>query len=162
MEEWSVSPVAKPSFTVYLAGEIKTNWRDAIIEGVQALGLPVKFSTAQQHHESSDKCGVVILGAEEKRFWEDRKAQGINSLRNKILIKDCDILVARFVDRETFPQWEVAFEAGYAAALGKPIIILHPPEYDHMLKEPDAYAQAVCNTPEQVVRILRYVIDGTL
>lgn len=162
MEEWSVSPFAKDSVTVYLAGEIKTDWRDAIIDGVKALGLPVRFSTAQQHHESSDKCGTRILGAEEKRFWEDRKSQGINSMRNKILIKDCDILVARFVDRETFPQWEVAFEAGYAAALGKPIIILHPPEYDHMLKEPDAYAQAVANTPEQVVAILRYVIKGEL
>ncbi len=162
MEVWSQSPVAKEVFKVYLAGEIKTDWRDSIIEGTKTLGLPVKFSTAQQHHESSDKVGVTILGAEDKRFWEDRKAQGINSLRNKVLIKDADIVVARFVDREQFPQWEVAFEAGYASALGKPLIILHPPEYDHMLKEPDAYAQAVCNTPEQVVRVLRYVIDGKL
>ena len=46
---------------------------------------------------------------------------------------------------------------GYAAALNKPIITLHPAEHTHALKEVDAAALAVAETPEQVVEILSYV-----
>jgi hypothetical protein len=34
---------------------------------------------------------------------------------------------------EQYRQWNAAFDAGYAAALGKPLITLHPPEHDHAL-----------------------------
>jgi hypothetical protein len=47
-----------------------------------------------------------------------------------------------------------------AAALGKPLITLHPPEHDHALKEVDRAALAVAREPEQVVAILRYVVTG--
>ena len=58
---------------------------------------------------------------------------------------------------EKYKQWNAAFDAGYAAALGKPLIILHEAEHDHALKEVDAAAQATARTPEQVVEILAYV-----
>ena len=53
-------------------------------------------------------------------------------------------------------QWNAAFVAGYAAARGKPVITLHPPEHDRALKEVDRAALAVAREPEQVVEILRY------
>ncbi|MCA1680899.1 MAG: YtoQ family protein, partial [Actinobacteria bacterium] len=55
-----------------------------------------------------------------------------------------------------------AFDAGFAAALGKPIVSLHPPEHDHALKEIDRAAMATAETPQQVVEILRYVFEGEL
>ena len=50
----------------------------------------------------------------------------------------------------------------YAAALGKPLITLHDEDHIHALKEVDDAALAVAETPEQVVRILNYVIEGNL
>ena len=61
-----------------------------------------------------------------------------------------------------FVAWNAAFDAGQAAALGTPMITLHPPEHDHALKEVDRAALAVCREPEQVVAILRYVLNGEL
>ena len=63
---------------------------------------------------------------------------------------------------EQYKQWNAAFDAGQAAALGTPMITLHPPEHDHALKEVDRAALAVCREPEQVVAILRYVLNGEL
>ena len=63
---------------------------------------------------------------------------------------------------EKYKQWNAAFDAGYAAALGKPMVTLHPTEHDHALKEVDAAASAVARAPEQVVQALAYVIRGEL
>ena len=66
-----------------------------------------------------------------------------------------DVVVVRFGDK--YRQWNAAFDAGYAAALGKPVITLHGPEHTHALKEVDGAALAVAESPEQVVQILAYV-----
>ncbi|HEY9163035.1 MAG TPA: YtoQ family protein [Magnetovibrio sp.] len=147
-------------WTVYLSGEIHTDWRERIEAGVKAAGLPVDLVSPVTDHETSDKCGVEILGAEEKAFWEDRKGANVNALRTRTLIEDADIVVVRFGDK--YRQWNAAFDAGYAAALGTPIITLHDAELTHPLKEVDAAALAVAETPEQVVRLLKYAITGTL
>ena len=52
-----------------------------------------------------------------------------------------------------------AFDAGYAAALDKPIITLHDPELTHALKEVNAAAQACAQTPQQVIEILTYIVQ---
>ncbi|MCH8168140.1 MAG: YtoQ family protein [Proteobacteria bacterium] len=143
------------SWTVYLSGEIHTDWREVIQEGSDAKGLPVRFSAPVTDHGASDDCGVAILGAEESKFWHDRKGAGVNAIRTRTLIGQADIVVVRFGDR--YKQWNAAFEAGYAAALGTPIITLHDADLNHALKEIDAAAQAVAETPEQVVEILDYV-----
>ena len=148
------------SWTVYLSGEIHTDWREVIQEGSDAKDLPVRFSAPVTDHGASDECGVAILGAEESKFWRDHKGAGVNAIRTRTLIEQADIVVVRFGAR--YKQWNAAFEAGYAAALGKSLVILHPPEHDHALKEVDAAAQAVAETPEQVVEILDYVINGVL
>ncbi|MEM6546355.1 MAG: YtoQ family protein [Pseudomonadota bacterium] len=148
------------SWTVYLSGEIHTDWRNVIAEGAEARGLPVAFTTPVTDHAASDDCGVVILGAEQNKFWHDRKGAGLNAIRTRTLIEQADIVVVRFGDK--YRQWNAAFDAGYAAALGKPLIVLHGPDHAHALKEVDAAAEAVAETPDQVVEILRYVTEGTL
>lgn len=148
------------NWTIYLSGEIHTDWRDVIRAGTEAKGLPVSFSGPVTDHAASDDCGVTILGAEPDKFWHDRKGAGVNAIRTRTLIDKADAVVVRF--GEKYKQWNAAFDAGYAAALGKPLIILHPPEHAHALKEVDAAAEAVAETPEQVVAILEYVINGAL
>jgi YtoQ family protein len=147
-------------WTVYLAGEIHSDWRDAIRAGVERLDLPVTLTGPVTDHGASDDCGVAILGAEEQPFWRDHKGAGVNAIRTRTLIEKADLVVVRF--GEKYRQWNAAFDAGYAAALGKALVIMHPEEHTHALKEVDGAANAVCETPEQVVEILRYVIRGEL
>ena len=143
---------------VYLSGEIHTDWRDQITEG--AAGLDIAFSGPVTDHGASDDCGVHILGAEQNKFWHDNKGANINAIRTRNGIAAADVVVVRFGDK--YKQWNAAFDAGYAAALGKSLIIMHGPDHQHALKEVDAAALAVTQTPDQVVQILRYVLDGTL
>lgn len=147
-------------WTVYLSGEIHTNWREEIAQGATTAGLPTTFTHPVTDHPASDDCGVAILGAEEKKFWHDRKGAQVNAIRTGTLISKADIVVVRFGDK--YKQWNAAFDAGYASALGKPLIIMHGPDIVHPLKEVDAAALAVTETPAQVVEILDYVINGRL
>jgi len=147
-------------WSVYLAGEIHSDWRDAVQRGCVEADLPVELTGPVTDHEASDDCGVAILGPEEQGFWKDHKGAGVNALRTRTLLERADIVIVRFGER--YKQWNAAFDAGYAAALGKRLIVMHPEEHTHALKEIDAAAQAVCRTPEQAVAILRYVIQGTL
>jgi YtoQ family protein len=148
------------TWSIYLSGEIHTDWRDEIEAGVKAAGLPVAFSSPVTHHEASDDCGVAILGQEQDKFWHDHKGANVNAIRTRTLISKADVVVVRF--GEKYKQWNAAFDAGYAAALGKSIIVMHGPDHQHALKEVDAAALAVTETPSEVVDILRYVIDGEL
>lgn len=148
------------TWVVYLAGEIHSDWRERIASGVAAAGLPVRLTGPVTDHAASDDCGVTILGSESDKFWHDRKGAGINAIRTRTLLAEADVVVARF--GEKYKQWNAAFEAGQAAALGKPLVTLHPPEHDHALKEVDRAALAVAREPEQVVAILRYAISGEL
>ena len=145
---------------VYLSGEIHTDWREQIIQGAEAHGLDVSFSAPVTDHAASDDCGVTILGAEQNKFWHDRKGAGVNAIRTRTLIEKADIVVVRFGDK--YKQWNAAFDAGYAAALGKSLIIMHGPDHQHALKEVDEAAEAVAESPEQVVAILNYCMTGRL
>ncbi|MEL6643043.1 MAG: YtoQ family protein [Pseudomonadota bacterium] len=143
---------------VYLSGEIHTDWREQITGG--AAGLDVAFNSPVTDHDASDDCGVVILGAEDNKYWHDHKGAMVNAIRTRKGIADADIVVVRF--GEKYKQWNAAFDAGYAAALGKSIIVLNPPEHQHALKEVHAAALAVAEDPRQVVEILRYVLTAKL
>lgn len=145
---------------VYLSGEIHTNWRTEIIDLCKQENLNINFTSPVTDHEASDNCGVDILGTEEKRFWKDNKGAKINSIKTKKSIKDCDLVIVKFGDK--YKQWNAAFEAGYASALGKSLIIMHGADHQHALKEVDAAALAVVETPNEVIRILTYVLDGKL
>ena len=143
---------------IYLSGEIHTDWRDQIIDG--AAGLNVSFSAPVTDHDASDDCGVAMMGAEPNKFWHDHKGAKLNAIRTRTLIEQADVVVVRFGDK--YKQWNAAFDAGYAAALGKSLIIMHGADHQHALKEVDAAALAVVETPQQVVDILTYVLNGTL
>lgn len=143
-------------WSVYLSGEIHTDWRDKIIEGCDEQGLTIQFSSAVTDHDASDAAGDV-LGAEEKSFWRDHKSAKVNAIRTKNLIEQCDIAIIRFGDK--YKQWNAAFDAGFCAALSKPYITLHDEALIHPLKEVDAAALAWTTSPEQVVQVLTYVIS---
>ena len=143
---------------VYLSGEIHTDWREQIIAACE--GLDVSFSAPVTDHAASDDCGVAILGEEPDKFWHDRKGAMVNAIRTRGAIGAADVVVVRF--GEQYKQWNAAFDAGYASALGKSLIILQQPEHDHALKEVDAAALAVARRPEEVAQILRYVLEGAL
>jgi len=147
-------------WNVYLAGEIHSDWRDQIAAGAKDAGLDVSFSSPVTDHGASDDVGVALLGDETEGFWKDHKGAGVNAIRTQTLIRQADVVVVRFGDK--YKQWNAAFDAGYAAALGKPIVTLHSPDHTHALKEIDRAAMATAETPEQVVGILRYVLEGEL
>ena len=146
--------------SVYLSGEIHTDWREKISDGALAAGLSIKFNAPVTNHDNSDDCGINILGDEDKSFWKDHKGAKLNAIRTKTLIEQSNVVIVRFGDK--YKQWNAAFDAGFASALGKPLIIMHDASLTHPLKEVDAAALAVAETPEQIVAILKYVIKGDL
>jgi len=142
------------SLTVYLSGEIHSNWRDEIIQGAKKNNLNITFTSAVTNHEASDAAGD-ILGQEDKSFWRDHKSAKINAIRTKSLIENCDLMIVRFGDK--FKQWNAAFDAGYCAAIATPYISLHAEDIIHPLKEVDAAALAWATDTEQVIEVLSYV-----
>ena len=146
--------------TVYLSGEIHKNWREEIIEKCNQLNLPINFLSPNTNHELSDDVGVKILGEEDNKFWHDHKSAKINSIRTKNAIEQSDIVVVRFGDK--YKQWNAAFDAGYAAAMSKSLIVMHSDDNQHALKEIDAMAQAVTSNVDEVVKILNYSCNAKI
>lgn len=144
-------------WTVYLSGEIHTDWREQIIQGCAALELPIEFSSAVTDHASSDAAGDHLRD-NDNPFWRDHQSAKVNAIRTKTLIEQADLVVVRFGDK--YKQWNAAFDAGYCAALGRPYITLHDEAIIHPLKEVDAAALAWAQTPQQVVEILRYTLTA--
>ncbi len=143
------------SYTIYLSGEIHSDWRQQIKQGIQENNLDIEVLSPITDHDSSDQVGIEILGQEQNNFWKDHKAAKINALRTNNYISRSDIVIVKFGDK--YKQWNAAFDAGLATGLGIPIITLHSPELTHPLKEIDGTALAVTETPEQVVEILKYI-----
>lgn len=146
------------NWTVYLSGEIHSDWRQKIMQGAKAHGLAITFTSAVTDHEASDAAGDV-LGENDNEFWRDHQSSKVNAIRTKNMIQKCDIAIIRFGDK--YKQWNAAFDAGYCAALGKPYITLHAEDIIHPLKEVDAAAMAWAQTPEQVVELLKYVTSDS-
>ena len=145
---------------VYLSGEIHTNWRDEIINKCKDLNLNITFYSPVTDHGLSDDVGLKILGNEEKKFWHDNKSAKINAIKTRSSIKKSDIVIVRF--GEKYKQWNAAFDAGYAAALSKSLIIIQNDEHQHALKEVDAAALAVTKNTDEVVQILKYTLNGNI
>ncbi|AGP48791.1 hypothetical protein PSYCG_06345 [Psychrobacter sp. G] len=146
------------NWTVYLSGEIHTDWRQKIMQGAKDQGLDITFISAVTEHEASDAAGDV-LGKDDNGFWRDHKSSKVNAIRTKNMIQKCDIAIIRFGDK--YKQWNAAFDAGYCAALGKPYITLHAEDIIHPLKEVDAAAMAWAQTPEQIVELLKYIVSDS-
>ena len=150
----------KITWSIYLSGEIHSNWREEIEQEITNKGLAINILSPVTNHSASDNCGVHILGKEETPFWKDHKGAKLNLIRSKILIESADAVIVKF--GEKYRQWNAAFDAGYAIALGTPLITLHDESLTHALKEIDAAAHAVAETPKQIVDILSYVMEGQL
>ena len=145
------------SYTIYLSGEIHTDWREQIIQGVANNNLEIEVLGPVKDHNRSDNIGTEILGPEESNFWRDHKSAKINALRTTHCISRSDVVIVHF--GEKYRQWNAAFDAGLAIGLGIPIIVMHDLELIHALKEVDAAALAVTETPLQVVEILKYILQ---
>ena len=145
---------------VYLSGEIHTKWREDIVNKCNQKNLDIEFLSPVLNHELSDDIGVKILGKEENKFWHDNKGAKINAIRTRTLINKADIVIVRFGKK--YKQWNAAFDAGYASALNKSLIIMHEDENQHALKEVDAAANAVTKNTEEIVNILKYSITGAI
>ncbi len=143
------------SYTIYLSGEIHSNWRQQIKQGILDNQLDIEILEPVTNHDNSDNVGSFILGEEQNNFWKDHKAAKINALRTINYLSRSDIVIVKFGDK--YKQWNAAFDAGIAYGLGIPTIILHDPQLTHPLKEIDAAAQTVVETPEQVIEILKYI-----
>ena len=147
------------SWNIYLSGEIHTDWRERIIDGAKSAGILATFTSAVTDHSASDAAGD-LLSPSSQGFWRDHKSAKVNAIRTRTLIQKCDIAVVRFGDQ--YKQWNAAFDAGYASALRKSLVIMHDPQHQHALKEVDAAALAVVEETKQVVEILDYVINGNI
>jgi len=141
---------------VYLTGDIHSNWRSEIVQACSSPPLPISFVSPVADHGLSDSVGTDILGDEADAFWADHKSAKINAVRTRTMLERADIVVARF--GEEYRQWNTAFDVGYAVARGKPVGVLHPGDLRHPLKEVDAAAMAVAETPQQVAGILQHVV----
>lgn len=72
------------SWTVYLSGEIHSDWREQIKQGCDTHNLPVILTSAVTDHEASDAAGD-LLGQEDNSFWRDHKSAKVNAIRTKTL-----------------------------------------------------------------------------
>ena len=70
--------------------------------------------------------------------------------------RDCDVIIVKF--GEKYKQWNAAFDAGYATALNKSMIVIHNDDHQHALKEVDAAASAVASNQTQAFQILKYIL----
>ena len=152
----SNQPTHHARWSVYLAGEIHSEWREQVARGVRKSDLHVDLTGPVTDHALSDDAGVTILGEEDDPFWHDRKGAGLNAIRTQTLLKRADIVVVRFAGK--YREWNAAFDAGQAVAMGTPLIVVHDDDLRHALKEVDARAMAVAKEPGQVVDILRYAV----
>ena len=63
---------------------------------------------------------------------------------------------------DKYKQWNAAFDAGYATALNKSMIVIHNDDHQHALKEVDAAASAVASKQTEAFRVLKYILKGSL
>lgn len=143
--------------SVYLAGEIHSSWREEIKEKAAALRLPVTFYGPMEDHDRSDNIGEEILGKQHDAVAKDAAASSFNNLRTELLLKKCDLVIALF--GEKYKQWNTAMDASTAVALNKPLILIHPYEHHHALKELSRKAHATVETPDQALKALKYIFE---
>ncbi|MEK4761061.1 YtoQ family protein [Viridibacillus sp. FSL E2-0187] len=143
--------------TVYLAGEIHSNWRQELKGKAEVLGIPLNFVGPMENHDRSDFIGEEILGEQPNAIYRDEAASKINNLRTQILIRKSDVVIALF--GEKYKQWNTAMDASAAVALNKPLIVIRPENLHHPLKELSNKANVTVETVDQAVKILAYIFD---
>lgn len=140
--------------TVYLAGEIHSDWRNELRNA--AAYLPIDFVGPMEDHDQSDAIGEDILGVQATSALKDDTASQFNNLRTRVLMGKSDLVIAYF--GEKFKQWNTAMDAGQAMAQGKPLVLINDGASSHALKELSNRAQATVFSIDQAVQALGYVV----
>ena len=143
--------------TVYLAGEIHTDWREKVKAAAKEKGLPLTFVGPQENHDRSDNIGESILGAQPNNVFKDDAASDINNLRTQVLMQKSDLVIALF--GEQYRQWNTAMDASTAMTLQKPTIIIRPESLIHPLKELSNKANVTVETIDQALDVLAYIFE---
>lgn len=141
--------------TVYLAGEIHSDWRDKIQSLAKDKDLPLTFVSPQTNHDLSDSIGENILGEQPNKYYYDNAASSINNFRTQVLMNKADIVVALF--GEEYKQWNTAMDATTALNLNKPLILIRPKKLIHPLKEISNKANVVTDSVEQAIEVIEYI-----
>lgn len=145
------------NLTIYLAGEIHSDWRNDVQVLIEKRELPIRFLAPQTNHDLSDNIGESILGKQPGSLYKDEAASSINNLRTQVLMQKADVVVALF--GETYRQWNTAMDASAAVTLGKPLILVRPDSLIHPLKELSRKANVTVETIEQAVEVLAYIFE---
>lgn len=143
--------------TVYLAGEIHSNWRDELAKKAEERNLPLVFVAPQTNHDRSDDIGEAILGEQPGKLYKDDAASDINNFRTQVLMQKADIVVALF--GEKYKQWNTAMDAATAITLNKPTIIIRPESLIHPLKELSNKANVTVETVDQALEAISYIFE---
>lgn len=143
--------------TVYLAGEIHTNWREELEAKAEKADLPLTFVAPQTNHDRSDNVGEDILGKQPGNVYKDDAASDINNFRTQVLMQKADVVVALF--GEQYKQWNTAMDLSAAITLNKPTILIRPESLIHPLKELSNKANVTVTTVDQALEVLRYIYD---
>lgn len=143
--------------TVYLAGEIHSNWRDELKGKAKSLQLPLNFVGPMENHDRSDMIGEEILGEQPNNILRDEAASSINNLRTQVLMEKSDLVIALF--GEQYKQWNTAMDASAALSLGKPLILIRPEQLHHPLKELSRKANVTVESVNQALKVLSYIFE---
>ncbi len=104
------------TLTIYLAGEIHSDWRSEIKQLANELKLPLSFKGPMENHSKSDKIGQHIKGEQPNAILTDEAASSFNNLRTQIWMKKADVVIALF--GEEYKQWNTAMDASRAIEAG--------------------------------------------
>jgi YtoQ family protein len=143
--------------TIYLAGEIHSEWRGELRSLLEERGLPIDLVGPQERHDRSDDVGEAILGEQPDPRYRDLVGAGVNTLRTRVLLGRADLVVAYF--GEKYRQWNTAADAGAAVAAGLPLLLVRPPELVHALKELDSMATFTVETLAQAAEAIAYIFE---
>ena|SRR5699024_992514 len=143
--------------TVYLAGEIHTDWRNELKQKAEQKGLPLTFVSPQTNHDRSDDIGEAIQGKQPNNLYRDDRASDVNNFRTQVMLQKADVVIALF--GEQYRQWNTAMDAATAISLNKPTIIIRPEDLIHPLKELSNKANVTVETVDQALEVLNYVYE---
>lgn len=143
--------------TIYLAGEIHSEWRADFRALLRERGVRATCVGPQEVHDRSDSVGEDILGEQPNQRYRDLMGASVNTLRTRVLMGRADLAVAYFGDR--YRQWNTASDAGAAVAAGLPLILVRDLDLLHALKELDALATVTVETLEQAAEAVAYIFE---